>query len=43
VVLCCAITLPSFVQPDVPLLSPNVWLPKVPLVVAIMTCGAMLF
>jgi hypothetical protein len=34
---------PSFVQPDVPLLIPNVWLPKVAFVVAIMTWGAIFF
>jgi hypothetical protein len=38
-----AITYPSFVQPDVPKLIPNVWLLNVPLVVAIITCGAIFF
>ena len=37
---CDAITFPSLVQPEVPKLMPNVWLPNVPLVVAIMTWGA---
>ena len=32
-----AITFPSLVQPEVPKLMPNVWLPNVLLVVAIMT------
>lgn len=38
-----AITCPSFVQPDIPKTLPNVWLPNVPLVVAIITCGAIFF
>ena len=32
-------TFPSFVQPEVPVLIPNVWLPNVPFVVAINTWG----
>jgi hypothetical protein len=31
------------VQPEVPVLIPNVWLPNVPFVVAINTWGAMFF
>lgn len=42
-VLRAAITCPSFVQPEVPKLIPNVWLPNVPLVVAIVNCGAIFF
>src|SRR5215470_5751155 len=34
------VTLPSCVQPDVPEVMPNVWLPNVPLVVTASTCGA---
>jgi hypothetical protein len=36
-------TFPSFVQPEVPVLIPNVWLPNVPFVVAINTWGPMFF
>ena len=43
VVFWSAMTCPSFVQPDVPELMPKVPLPNVPLVVAIMTCGAIFF